>query len=302
MELKVGARGRRKRKRWALFFLALPLMLLVIAFAYVPLAGWYFALIEYRVGTPIFQCEFVGLANFSRLFRTPAFVRSIRNTLIFSAAKYGMLVLPALFAILFNEIPSLRFRKVVQTMSTLPHFISWVIVYGLAYAMFTSEGPVNRVLALFGTEQRLLTDKKAVYVFQSALYLWKTLGWNSIIYVAAISGIDPQLYEATTIDGAGHLGCALHITVPGILPTFVVLMLLGVADFVNNGLDQYYVFQNAFTYNNLETLEMYTYKQGLKLMDYSYATAVGILKSGVSILLLFLTNGLAKKVRGTAIV
>ncbi|MGI6695860.1 MAG: ABC transporter permease subunit [Christensenellales bacterium] len=302
MLTRVVVGGRKKKKRWDLFFLALPLMLLVIAFAYVPLAGWYFALIEYRVGTPIFQCEFVGLANFARLFRTPAFMRSIRNTLIFSAAKYAMLVIPAIFAILFNEISSVRFRKVVQTMSTLPHFISWVIVYGLTYAMFTTEGPVNSVLAHFGKKQQLLIDRNNVYIFQSALYLWKTLGWNSIIYVATIAGIDPQLYEAATIDGAGHMDCAIHITVPGIMPTFVVLMLLGVADFVNNGLDQYYVFQNAFTYNNLETLEMYTYKQGIKLMDYSYATAVGILKSVVSIVLLFVTNTVAKRVRGSAIV
>lgn len=292
----------KKKKRWDLFFLALPFMILVIMFAYVPLAGWYFAFIEYRVGTPILSCDFVGLDNFVRLFQTKAFIRSLKNTLIYSSAKYVMLVCPMIFAILFNEIQNTRFRKVVQTMTTLPHFISWVIVYGLVYALFTTEGPVNQLLALFGGKQSLLTDRDATYVFQSMLYLWKVLGWNSIIYVAAIAGIDQQLYEAATIDGAGHFRCALHITLPGILPTFVVLMLLGVADFVNNGMDQYYVFQNAFTYNNLETLEMYTYKQGMKLMDYSYATAVGILKSGVSITLLFVTNAIAKKVRGNAIV
>lgn len=294
--------NQKKRKRWDMFFLALPFMILVLLFAYVPLAGWYFAFIEYRVGTPILECTFVGFDNFVRLFQTGAFIRTLKNTVIYSSAKYITLICPMIFAILFNEIQNTRFRKVVQTMTTLPHFISWVIVYGLVYALFTTEGPVNQLLAMFGTEQRLLTDRDATYVFQSFLYLWKVLGWNSIIYVAAIAGIDQQLYEAATIDGAGHFRCALHVTLPGILPTFVVLMLLGVADFVNNGMDQYYVFQNAFTYNKLETLEMYTYKQGMKLMDYSYATAVGILKSGVSITLLFVTNAIAKKVRGNAIV
>ncbi len=292
----------KKRKRWDLFFLALPFMILVLLFAYIPLAGWYFAFIEYRVGKPILECTFVGFDNFVRLFQTGAFIRALKNTVIYSSAKYIMLICPMIFAILFNEIQNTRFRKVVQTMTTLPHFISWVIVYGLVYALFTTEGPVNQLLAMFGTKQNLLMDRDATYIFQSLLYLWKVLGWNSIIYVAAIAGIDQQLYEAATIDGAGHFRCALHVTLPGILPTFVVLMLLGVADFVNNGLDQYYVFQNAFTYNNLETLEMYTYKQGMKLMDYSYATAVGILKSGVSITLLFVTNAFAKKVRGNAIV
>ena len=292
----------KKRKRWDLFFLALPFMILVLLFAYIPLAGWYFAFIEYRVGKPILECTFVGFDNFVRLFQTGAFIRALKNTVIYSSAKYIMLICPMIFAILFNEIQNTRFRKVVQTMTTLPHFISWVIVYGLVYALFTTEGPVNQLLAMFGTKQNLLMDRDATYIFQSLLYLWKVLGWNSIIYVAAIAGIDQQLYEAATIDGAGHFRCALHVTLPGILPTFVVLMLLGVADFVNNGLDQYCVFQNAFTYNNLETLEMYTYKQGMKLMDYSYATAVGILKSGVSITLLFVTNAFAKKVRGNAIV
>ena len=291
----------KKRKRWDLFFLALPFMILVLLFAYIPLAGWYFAFIEYRVGKPILECTFVGFDNFVRLFQTGAFIRALKNTVIYSSAKYIMLICPMIFAILFNEIQNTRFRKVVQTMTTLPHFISWVIVYGLVYALFTTEGPVNQLLAMFGTKQNLLMDRDATYIFQSLLYLWKVLGWNSIIYVAAIAGIDQQLYEAATIDGAGHFRCALHVTLPGILPTFVVLMLLGVADFVNNGLDQYYVFQNAFTYNNLETLEMYTYKQGMKLMDYSYATAASIAKTVVSLLMLLIVNKTVDKLNGTGI-
>ena len=294
--------NRNKRKRWDLSLLIVPPMALGSAFCSGPLARWYFAFIEYRVGTPILQCEFIGLDNFSRLFQTTAFIRAFKNTLIYSSAKYVMLVCPAVFAILFNEIGNVRFRKVVQTMSTLPYFISWVIVYGLAYALFSTEGPVNRMLATFGMSQNLLIDRDHVYLFQSLLYLWKMLGWNSIIYVAAIAGIDPQLYEAAAIDGAGHFRQAWHVTVPGIMPTFVVLMLLGVADFVNNGMDQYYVFQNAMVYNNIETLELYTYKQGIKLMDYSFATAVGIFKSVICITLLFATNAFAKKVRGESII
>ncbi len=293
---------QKKRKRWSLFFLALPLMLVVLAFKYVPLMGWYFALIDYRVGYPIFKCDFIGLDNFRRLFATPAFVRALGNTLIFSSAKYVLLFLPPLFAILFNEIRHPMYRKVVQTMSTLPHFISWVIVYSLVNALFTTEGPINRLLGLFGMSQQLMTDKDAVYVFQTFIYLWKILGWNSIVYVAAIAGIDQQLYEAASIDGAGHLQRAIHITIPGLLPTMLVMLLLGVADFFSNGMDQYYVFHNAVIYRKIETLELFTYKQGMQLMDYSYATAVGILQSVVSILLLFVTNTFAKKVRGNTIV
>lgn len=291
-----------KQKRWSLFFLALPCMLAVIALYYAPLCGWYLSLIEYKVGANILQCKFVGLDIFRKLLQTKAFIRALKNTLIFSSAKFVMLLLPGLFAILFNEIDSLRYRKVVQTISTLPYFISWVIIYGFVYALFSTEGPVNQLLSIFGTSQNLLIDKNRVYLFQSLLYLWKMLGWNSIIYVAAIAGIDQQLYEAASIDGAGYVRRAIHITIPGILPTFTVLVLLGVADFINNGMDQYYVFQNAVVYNNIESLELYTYKQGIKLMDYSYATAVSILKSCVSLIMLFSANFVAKKVRGQSII
>jgi len=283
--------------------MALPLMIFVFAMKYVPLLGWYFSLIEYKVGKPILACDFVGLKNFQAMFKNPAFFRALTNTFIFSAIKYALLFVPPIFAILFNEIPNVRYRKIVQTMTTLPHFISWVIVYGLVYALFSTEGVVNKALLAFGLPtQKVMTDRNAVYTFQSVLYLWKVLGWNSIIYVAAIAGIDPQLYEAASIDGAGHFKRALHITLPGILPTMLVLLLLGVANIISNGMDQYYLFQNSMNYNKIETLELYTYKQGMKLMDYSYASAVDIMKSVVSLTLLFVTNAIAKKVRGNSIV
>lgn len=292
----------KKKKHWGLFFLALPLMVYIFLFKYVPLLGWYFAFIEYKIGMPIEACRFVGIDNFTSMFKNAAFFRALSNTLIFSGIKYCLMFLPPLFAILFNEIQNNRYRKIVQTMSTLPHFISWVIVYGLMWALFSNEGVVNKILANFGLSQSYLTDRKAVYIFQSCLWLWKSLGWNSIVYVAAIAGIDQQLYEAASIDGAGHFKRAIHITLPGIMPTMIVLLLLGVADLINNGMDQYYLFQNPIVYNKIETLELYTYKQGIKLMDYSYASAVSIMKSAVSITLLFVTNQFAKKVRGSSIV
>ena len=292
----------KPKKQWGIFFMLLPIVLYLFFIHYVPLIGWYLAFIEYKVGKPFLECEFVGLNNFRALFKTPAFARALSNTLIYAVIKYFMLLLPPIFAIMLNEIRNRYFKKFVQTFTTLPHFISWVIIYGLAYALFSTDGLVNQFMAIFGKSQKLLTDKKAVYAFQSALYLWKVLGWNSIIYIAAITGIDQTLYEAAAIDGAGHFKQALHVTLPGILPTLFVLLLLGIADLINNGMDEYYVFQNSITYNKLETLELYTYKQGVKLMDYSYATAVGIFKSVVSVSLLFITNYFAKKVRGNSIV
>lgn len=291
-----------RRKRWNLFFLALPLMLLVVALRYVPLFGWYLAFVEFKVGQPIFSSKFVGTYFFEMLFASRDMARVMRNSIILSVLKTAALVLPPLFAILLNELKSNRYRKFAQTATTLPHFISWVIVYAITYALFTTDGIVNQFLALFGKSQKLLIDKNAVYGFQTSIWIWKNLGWKSIIYIAAIAGIDPGLYEAATVDGANRFQNVLHVTIPGIMPTFVVMMLLGVSDFASNGMEQVYVFENSLVTRNIETLELFTYKKGIKLMDYSYATAIGIFQSFISITLLTLTNWLAKRVRGESIV
>jgi putative aldouronate transport system permease protein len=229
-------------------------------------------------------------------------LRALKNTIIFSAINLVLMACPLLFAILLNEIGHKGFKRVVQTITTLPYFISWVIVYSLAFALFSNEGLVNRLLAPLGIEQSILTNVKAVYWFQSLIYQWKTIGWNAIIYISAITGIDQDLYEAATVDGAGRIRCAWHITVPGIMPTFLVLMLLNISGFVNTGIEQHFAFKNAIIYDNIETLDLYTYRLGLQLFDYSFATAVGIFKSAVSIALLCVTNIFAKKIRGESIV
>jgi ABC-type polysaccharide transport system permease subunit len=148
----------------------------------------------------------------------------------------------------------------------------------------------------------VLTDPKSVYWFQGFLTIWKTLGWNAIIYIAALTGIDQELYEAARVDGAGRLRCALHITLPGLMPTFLVLMLLNVSNFVNIGFEQYFVFNNSFVFDNIEVIDLYNYRMGLQLFDYSYATAIGILKSFISIAMLVIANTVAKASRGEGIV
>jgi putative aldouronate transport system permease protein len=291
------------RRGWNLFFLALPFMVVVVLFRYVPLAGWILSFYEFRAGTPLFKNQFVGLKYFKLLLASRDFYRVLKNTAIFSFLNYLLLPLPMIFAILFNEIPFRKFRRIAQTLTTLPHFISWIIVYSLAFALFSNEGIVNRLLGLFGFPgQNLLTSSEAVYIFQTGILQWKTLGWSAIIYIAAITGIDQELYEAARVDGAGRFRCVWHITVPGLMPTFIVLALLAIANFVNSGLDQYFVFNNAFVAQNIEVLELYTYRVGMQVFDYSYATAVGIFKSVISIGLLFITNYLAKKFRGESII
>jgi ABC-type polysaccharide transport system permease subunit len=294
---------KKKKYNWTYFYLALPFMLIIILFRYIPLFGWVLSLYEFRPGTPLTETPFVGLKYFKMLAASRDFFRTFKNTMIFSVLGYVLLPLPMIFAILLNEVTGSKARKVFQTLTTLPHFISWVIVYSLAFALFSSEGVVNTVANKIGLPtQRLITNADAVYWFQTVILQWKTLGWSAIIYIAAIAGIDQELYEAATVDGAGRLRCAWHITLPSLIPTFIVLALLAIANFVNTGLDQYFVFRNPFVYDNIEVLELYTYRVGLELFDYSYATAVGIFKSVISVVLLFTTNWIAKKARGTSII
>ncbi len=301
MNIRVQGVSQRKKKKkeWSLFFLALPLMMLVFLFSYAPLFGWLLSLFEYVPGTPIFQNKFVGLKYFRLLFTGRDMRRAIGNTLVFSSVKLLLLSMPMLFAIMLNEITHTRFRKAVQTMTTLPYFISWIIVYSFAFSIFGGDGLLSQI---FGVRSNMLTDINNVYIFQSALTLWKGLGWDAIIYIAALAGIPQELYEAAYVDGAGRFKSAIHVTLPGLMPTFIVLLLLFVANFINGGMDQYFVFKNSLVMDRIETLELYSYRLGLQLSDYSFATTVGIFKSVISVTLLFSTNALAKKIRGQAII
>jgi len=296
-------RAGLRKKNWELFFAALPLMLLVILFFYVPLGGWIISVFEYRPGRALFSSTFIGFKYFKMFLTDRAVIRVLLNTVIFSGIGILLSPLPMVFAIGLNEIRVNRLKKIFQTMTTLPNFISVIIVYSLAFAMFSSEGLFNSILVSRGSDPTVnfLSNKDIVYIFQTFVSQWRYIGWNAIIYMAAIAGIDQELYEAARIDGAGRLRCAWNITVPGVMPTYIVLFLLSVANFVNTGFEQYFVFQNPVVYNQIEVLDLYIYKMGLKLFDYSYATAVGILKSFVSIALLTMANVIAKQVRGTSI-
>lgn len=303
MQAPLAIRPRRRKKQWNLFFLALPLILIVFLFSYVPLLGWSLSLVEYKPGIALKDCEFVGLKYFKLLLTNLNTARVMKNTLIFSLLGFCCLPLPMILAMLLNEIDAAPFRKAAQVITTLPHFISWVIVYSVFFAIFSTEGMLNQMLLSLGLKrQAILTDRDAVYWFQTVITQWKSVGWGSIIYIAAIAGIDQELYEAAVVDGAGRFRCALSITLPSLMPTFVVMMLLNVSNFVNTGMDQYYIFKNNIIYNKIEVLDLFVYRLGLQQGDYSYAIAVGILKSFISIALLFTANATAKRVRGESIV
>jgi len=294
------------RTRLYLTLMALPFVIFVIMFNYVPLHGWIYSFFEYIPGIPLFKNRFIGFENFQYILKDMNNIkRVLTNTFIFYFLGLLTSVIPVILAILLTECSSKFFKKLVQTTTTLPNFISWVIVFSLAFNIFYSDGILNRILLSLGVITEpilLLANKNAVYVFQTSLAIWKGAGWGSIIYLAAIAGIDQELYEAVAIDGAGRWGRIRYITLPGIVPTLIVLLLLQVSNLLSVGLEQYLVFSNNMVQRSIEVLDFYVFRVGLQNRDYSYAIAIGMLKTIVSVALLFSVNKLSKLLRGETII
>ncbi len=296
--------GKHKSKyQWKLLLLTLPFLIFIILFNYVPLLGWVISFFDYKVGRGLSMDRFVGLKYFKSVFTDPDILNSLKNTLIFSGLNYILYPVPMVMAILLGEISRKWFRKTAQIVTTIPHFIGWVIVYSLAYALFSTEGLYNQTMISLGIDKStsVLTDVDAVYIFQVIVAQWKHLGWSAIIFIAAMTGIDQELYEAAEIDGAGRFKRIMHITVPLLMPTLITLMIIGIGNFINTGYEQYLAFKNPIVSEKIEVLDLYIYRMGLQLGDYSYATVVGIIKSLISIAMVFGVNALAKKVRGSSV-
>jgi putative aldouronate transport system permease protein len=301
-----------QKSGFRLFLMSLPFLLIVFLFAYLPLYGWIYSFYDYHAGLKLSDCTFVGFKHFLSLVNNPItlenILRVLRNT--FAMSSLGILIspLPAVFAICLIEVKSKKFRSIIQTLTTLPNFMSWILVFSVAYAMFSvGDGFVNRVLMashITDTEINFLAGSGNVKVWLTMLgySLWKGLGWNAIIYLAAIAAIDPQLNEAAIVDGANKFQKIWYVTVPGIMPTYFVLFLLSIANFINSGMEQYFVFENALNKNSIEVLDLYVYNLGMIGQSISFAIAVGMLKSIVSIVLLFVANSMSKLLREETII
>jgi len=297
--------------KFQLFLMMLPVIALAFVFAYLPLYGWRYAFFDYRAGETLTMDSFAGGRYFTELFQNAAtrsdIVRVLRNT--FAMSGLGLLTswVPLAFAVFLSEIKNTRYRRVVQTFTTVPNFISWVLVYAIALAIFSTDGFVNTLINSMGgsaTENYLGAQGSVFSWFQMLAWgMWKGLGWSAIIYLAAISGIDQSLYEAATIDGAGRFAKMWYITVPSLIPTFFVLLLLQIAGILSNGLEQYLVFSNSFNVSHLEVLDLYVYNIGLGQSGLiPLSTVVGMLRTLVSVALLFAANRVSKIVRGESIV
>ena len=289
-----------------LLLMTVPFFALVLVFGYVPLFGWLMAFEDYFPGQSIFGQSLVGFKHFEFVLNDQQFYHALRNTLVLSALSLLTAPAPMLLALLLNEVKRMRFRKFVQTVSSFPNFISWIIVYSIFFSFFSvDEGAINKLLLQLhwiDEPTDLLANSGAAWIFQTLVGMWKGLGWGAIIYLAALSGIDQEQYEAARVDGAGRFREAWHISLPGMMPTFVVLFILAVGNLLaGGGFEQMFTFMNPMVMDRLENLDTYTYKIGLQGLSFSYATAVGVMKSLVSILLLLFANAFSKRINGRSI-
>lgn len=299
----------KSRKSFAMFLSIVPFLILVFLFSYFPLYGWIYSLFDYRPARGLDGSEFVGLQWFELLVSSPTQLKQIgqvmANTLGMSFLGIATSILPLAFAVFLNEIKAKWFKNIVQTLTTLPNFISWVLVYMIAFSLFSTTGLVNTVLidsGLITIPMKFLDSDQNVWLTMMAWSIWKGLGWGAIMYLAAIAGIDQSLYESAKVDGAGRFKTMWYITVPQLMPTYFVLLLLSIANLLNNGMEQYYVFQNAFNKEYIQVLDLYVYNVGITGNSLSMATAISMLKSIISVILLLTVNWLAKRVRGTALI
>lgn len=296
----------KKWESYKLFLYVLPCLIFIFIFKYLPLWGWSYAFFQYKSGRDLFKCAFVGLQNFTALFGNAVMrnnlLRVLRNTFGIQILNYLLMPVPMLFAIFLSEIKSTKFQKAVQTLTTLPHFISWVIMFSLATSLFGNSGVVNAVLKNFGAEGiNILTTDQHVWLIQSLLALWKSLGWSAIIYFAAITGLDQEVYEAAMVDGASRWQKIRYITIPLLIPTFFVLLIMGIGNFLNSGIDQFLAFGNAMNKEYIEVLDLYVYNLGIGNGQISFSVAVGMMKSVVAVVLFALANFASKKIRGTSV-
>lgn len=291
------------RRNRALYLLVLPVILFYIIFHYAPMYGAIIAFKDYTPSLGIVNSPWVGLSNFTRFFNGPYFFRLIRNTLLLSI--YNLIFgfpAPIILALLLNEVRSKRFKSITQTITYLPHFISLVVVTGMITNFCMTGGLFNDIIELFGGERSPLLQNPNLYrTIYVASSIWQEVGWGSIIYLSALSGVDAQLYEAAAIDGAGKWKQMLHITLPGISPTIITMLILKMGSLMSLGYEKTILLYNAATYETADIISSYIYRVGLLDQDWSYSTAIGLFNSVINCTLLLLTNSFSKKISDTSL-
>lgn len=292
------------RRNHQLYLLVLPVILYYIIFHYKPMYGALIAFQDYNpLNTNIFENEWVGFQNFIDFFQGRYFWRLIGNTLTISLAStiFGFPI-PIIFAILLNELENKKFTRVVQTASYMPHFISIVVVCSMILSFTNAGGFINTFAQRLGYSGKPMLANPSLFVPVYVISaIWQGMGWDSILYIAALSGIDQELYEAAAIDGANRIRKVLHITLPGLAPTVVIMFILRMGGLMNVGYEKIILLYSPITYSKADVISSYVYRMGIEHMDYSYSTAVGLFNSAINILLLCLTNWFSRKVSDTSL-
>ncbi|MCI1774573.1 MAG: ABC transporter permease subunit [Paenibacillus lautus] len=306
-ESSIQPAAKKKKGFWTtfkeqkvLYGMSLPFIVIVFVFSYLPVWGWLMAFQNYKPGKGIFEQKWVGLDHFAALFADDKFYLVLRNTLAMSFM--GLIVgftIPILFAVLLNELRGSVFKRTVQTISYLPHFVSWVVVAGIVTKMLSTDGgAVNQLLMWLG-----LIDQPIQFMAQGNLFwyivtgsdIWKEMGWSAIIYLAAISGIDQEQFEAAKVDGASRIRQIWHITLPSIAPTIAILMIMSIGHLISIGFEKQFLLGNPLVVDYSQVLDLYALNYGLGMGRFSFGTAIGMFNSIVSIILLLLANGAFKK-------
>ena len=292
------------KKHFVLFLMFVPAIVYFIVFKYIPMYGVTLAFKDYNMSKGILASDWVGLTHFHKLMRTSTFTRAVRNTVIISFGKilFGFPA-PIILALLLNEVVNVHFKKTVQTISYMPHFISWVVLAGVFNQFFSpSTGVVNYILGYFGVEPIYFTaDNEWFRKVIIGTSVWQEIGWGSVVYMAAISGISPEFYEAAECDGATRFQKMFKITLPLLAPTIAVLFILRVGSVLDAGFDQIFNMYSAAVYETGDIIDTYVYRIGLGDMNYSLATAVGLFKNAIGFTLVVLTNSVSKKLSGAGV-
>lgn len=283
-----------------LWILVLPAIIYFLLIKYVPMFGTVIAFQDYSITRGVFGSEFVGLDNFKEFLTNYKFFELLRNTLVISGLSWLIgFPLPIILALLLNEIKNIRFKKTVQTVTYLPYFISTVVAVGIIKSFVSSDGVINSLVALFGGETiPFMTTPKYfpwIYVISN---IWQSLGWGSIIYIAAIAGVDQELYEAAKIDGAGRFRQVIHVTLPGIASTIIVLLIMQIGQLLSVGYEKIILLYNPTIYSTADVISTYVYRKGLLETNYAYSTAVSMFNSVCNFILLLTANTISRKVSG----
>ena len=291
------------RKNWLIYLMLVPVIVYLLVFCYAPMYGIVIAFKDFKPRLGIMGSDWVGLKYFKEFVGSVFFGRTLKNTLMLSWLNllFGFCA-PIVFAILLNEVRNLRFKKVVQTVTYLPHFITTVIIASLILIFTDSDGFITQIAnSIIGHEGSLIGDKhmfRPIYVISD---IWQSFGWGSIVYLAAIMGINPELYEAARIDGANKFKQIIHVTLPGMLPIIVIMFIMAVGGLMNVGWEKAFLLQSPVTYDTSDIISTFVYRKGFEDMNYSYSAAVGLFNSVINLILLAGANFMSRKVNGNSL-